>query len=437
MRMSFFLCNFARKIGIMNILFIIVSVMTLTVQSNSSVSVLGDYPYNMVVDYSNTGTKGNVKQGDVAALNLTQLGGIAIEKVEVYINSNQNGGAGTLEARVHERLTTLGAITGTFKDWTGSYDSQYYHAISLFQGNVPNVHDLSIQLIGTANSLHIEKYEITWSAAPARTVTLMKGAKPYTTLTESGGGKGVVLPALSDSAEWHFVGWSETEFWVLNTIPDLVAAGSKYFPNTDCSLWAVYLYKPMPEETYLKELESGTYVYVNTANNIAISGIPNTEGTMSRTPVNPSNANQHYYIEFNATCDSATIKHVSTNTYIGYKADGTKLVVQPSKWCVFHNDNKTGFYMNCGNKSYLLWTDILNEYYQEYAGLFGPIDPTTTPTALMLIPEKSDQDTYTCHPESKEPTEIPTVGTQKETIVNFGIYELHIINGHKYLRLKQ
>ena len=193
----------------------------------------------------------------------------------------------------------------------------------------------------------------------------------------------------------------------------------------------------MPEETYLKELESGTYVYVNTANNIAISGIPNTEGTMSRTPVNPSNANQHYYIEFNATCDSATIKHVSTNTYIGYKADGTKLVVQPSKWCVFHNDNKTGFYMNYGNKSYLLWTDILNEYYQEYAGLFGPIDPTTTPTALMLIPEKSDQDTYTCHPESKEPTEIPTVGTQKETIVNFGIYELHIINGHKYLRLKQ
>ena len=93
--------------------------------------------------------------------------------------------------------------------------------------------------------------------------------------------------------------------------------------------------------------------------------------------------------------------------------------------------------MNYGNKSYLLWTDILNEYYQEYAGLFGPIDPTTTPTALMLIPEKSDQDTYTCHPESKEPTEIPTVGTQKETIVNFGIYELHIINGHKYLRLKQ
>ena len=436
MRMSFFFCNFARKIGIMNILFIIVSVMTLTVQSKSSVSILGDYPYNMVVDYSNTGNKGDVAKDGVAALQLTQLGGISIEKIDVYLNSNKNSGAGTLEARV-EGLTTLGAITGTFKDWTGSYDSQYYHAISLFQGNVPNVHDLSIQLIGTANSLHIEKYEITWSAAPARTVTLMKGAKPYTTLTESGGGKGVVLPALSDSAEWHFVGWSETEFWVLNTIPDLVKAGTKYYPNADCSLWAVYLYKPMPEETYLTELKSGTYLYVNAVNNIAVSGIPNEKGKMTNEPANPSIINLHYHIDFNETCDSATIQHVNTGTYIGFKEDGTKIVAQPSKWCVFHKDDKTGFYMNYGlNKTYILWPDYFDGT-NEYAGLIQTTNIEITPTALMLIPEKQEKATYTCHPESKEPTEIPTVGTQKETIINFGIYELHIINGHKYLRLRQ
>ena len=425
----------------MKLLLILLSVMTFMVETKNSVSASGIWPYDMQVTFDNNSSqgKGHVGKNDVAAFNVTELGGITIEKIDVYIKSNKESGAGNIEARVHQGLTTLGTKTGSFKDWTGSFDDTKYHAITIYEGSVPNVYDVSIQLIGTENSLHIEKYEITWASAPARTVTLMKGSAVYSTLTEESGGEGVMLPALADSAEWHFIGWSETEFWETNMMPTVLSTSDKYYPSHNCSLWAVYKYQVEPEEVYLTELKSGKYVYVNTMSNHAMAGVPTDKGTMERVNANTSILNQQYNIEFNATCDSATIQHVPTNTYIGFNATGTKLVAQVSKWCVFHDGDKTGFYMNYQNKSYILWTDLMDSYEQEYTGLMGPIDVTTTPTALMLIPEKPEKDRYTCHPEGGEaPTEtLPIIGTEKEFVVSFGLYELHIINGQKYLRLKQ
>ena len=421
----------------MRLLLILLSVFTLTVETKNQVSADGTWPYNMEVEYSNTGTKGNVTQDDVAALHVTSLGGIAIEKINVYVKSNQDAGAGNFEARVNEGTVTLATKSGTFKEWTGNWDGQNYHAITLYEGSFANVHDLSIHLIGTANSLHIEKYEVTWAAAPARTVTLMKGNQVYSTITEASGGAGILLPAVSDTADWRFIGWSETNFWTVEQKPTTYAANTTYYPESNCSLWAVYHYQPGTDETYLTELKSGTYLYVNSANNIAIKGVPQSDGTMAHMTAATGNEDLHYYIEFNAACDSATIKHVKTNTYIGFNTNGTKLVSKASKWCVTHTGDKTGFYMNYGTvKTFILWPDMLTAG-GECACLVETNDVTITPTALMLIPDKPEKETYTCHPGEEQSTEIPAIGTEKEAIVRFGLYELHIKNGQKYLYLRQ
>ena len=155
----------------MKLLLILLSVMSFTVQTKTTVSVDGATPSNMEVEYSNTYQKGDVRKDDVAALMLRELGGIAVEKVVAYVRSNASGGAGNFEVRANGY--TVGQKSGTFKDWTGAYDSQNYHAITLVSGSVANVYSLTIQLIGTANSLHIEKFVVTYGDSPAKSVALI------------------------------------------------------------------------------------------------------------------------------------------------------------------------------------------------------------------------------------------------------------------------
>ena len=126
-------------------------------------------------------------------------------------------------------------------------------------------------------------------------------------------------------------------------------------------------------------LESGTYIYTNTATNKAISGAVS-GGKLTSTLADTKDVNQHYYIEFNAAADTATILHVQSGTYVGYS--GTKLVAAESKWAVFHEGDKTGFYMTYGSKTYILWPDYMDGYYEEYGYLIEASDVTKTPTAI-------------------------------------------------------
>ena len=218
----------------MKLLFILLAVMTWTVATKSSVQGSGESPSGMTASYACTYQKGDVRKGDTATLHLTNMGGISVEKLEVYVKSNKSAGAGTFWVTINGVRSK--SKSGTFKSWTGSYNNQTYHAISLLTRTYTNVNELVVELVGTTSSLHIEKYVITWSPRPAHSVTLMRCGMVFDVLTETTGGQGVTLPHLSDTLGWQFAGWSESEVLTTNDKPTLALANTKYYPLDNCTL---------------------------------------------------------------------------------------------------------------------------------------------------------------------------------------------------------
>lgn len=410
----------------MKLLLIILSVMTFTVQTKTSVSVEGATPSNLEVEYSNSYQKGDVRKDDVAALMLRELGGIAVESVVVYVRSNSGGGAGNFEVRANGY--TVGLKSGTFKDWTGAYDSQSYHPITLVNSSVANVYSLTIQLIGTANSLHVEKYVITYGNSPAKSVTLMSSTTPMDTLREETGGAGVLLPRGEDQGRWQFVGWSDTEFEELDEMPDLYMAYELFYPDQNCTLWAVYLYNDTPERAYVTDLVDGEYLYVNRTFDISLSGVPDPEsGKMYPDLTNVLKENQYYTISFSSP-DTAYITHSKTGNPIGYA--GTKMAIKPSPWLVYHQGDETLFYTVIDAKNYVLWLNILDVHANYYAGLLQS-NPMSSPMAL-LPSHRREALRYSCHPERLMGTDfIPSSQTKARKILRNG-QVLILLNGETY-----
>lgn len=420
----------------MKLLFVLLAMMTWTVESKNSVRLTDDstVPYDIEVSYANTYNKGQVLAGDVATLTLSHMDGIMINGIEVYVKSNKSGGAGTFTVTANGQTTAT--KTGTFKDWFGAYDNENYHALSLLTNAMKGMNDLSITLVGSANSLHIEKYVISWTTRPAHTVTLMNGSRVYATLTEEAGMQGVLLPSMPDTAQWQFIGWSSREFW---ETPDelymLYPAGERFYMNEDRTLWATYRFKCVPEEEYMTDLESGVYQYVNRAASIALTGVPE-DGWMEFDIVKHNAPEQYYAVTF-ASPDTAYIVHEATGTPIGYS--GTDMAAVASPWLVYHDGEETLFYMTSGTKTYVLWLNIMDAYGEIYAGLMQAKISGGSPMSLMHVALPCN-DEVTCHPGETqgigEVTDESLQLTGERVLMHFGNYDLMIKDGQKYIRKK-
>jgi len=411
----------------MNFLMVLLAVMTWTIQSKNNVTGDGEWPYDIGVDYSCSYQKGTVRAGDEAVLKLSNLGAMTVESVVVFVSSNKSSGAGTFTVSAGDQSVAEKQVS-----YTALTPDPTLTEVTLLSQNVDGVDSLTISLVGTENSLHIDRYVITYSAAPARTVTLMNGPDLYTTLTEEHGYEGVTLPSLKDTVYWHFIGWSESVFWVLKIKPDVIPAGKKYFPKQDVTLWAVYEYQPEPH-VYITELESGEYLYANIETNTALYGIPNDEGRMSYVTINQKDENQYYLIDFTASKDTAYITHSATNTPIGY-TNQAKMKATASPWLVYHNEEETIFYAVIKKKTYILWLNIFDSTEGgTYAGLYNA-DPMNSPMRL-LKPLYSSEETWTCHPESKLPVNNVQSTPQTEYTMPFGPFKLVIRDGQKYIQL--
>lgn len=420
-----------RQIGaLMNLLLIILSVMTLTVETKSTVSVdaASVVPAGMEARYTNTGSKGSVTGKDTATLTLSRLGGITIEAVEVYVKSNKNNGAGVFTVYIDGE--TVATKSGSLKNWVGKFDNMNCHAVSLLNRSYADVEECVVSLVGTENSLHIEKYVLTWSPRPARTVTLQIGAEEYNQMTEETGMAGVLLPRLEDKDAWKFYGWSETEFWTTYTLPQIYAPSARYYPADDCILWAVYRYEDSPETTYMTEAQSGEYMYVNTAADLALTGVP-VDGRMSNAFVDDEDEQLLYRIDF-SSAEAATITHVATNTPIGFS--GTNLAAKASLWSVYHEGTRTVFYTVINGKNYVLWHNCRDSYAAIYAGLQQTSTPLSQVPTVLQIPRNSHEQAYTCHPECGVGIEeVKEDGPKGAWILHLGNYKLHIKDGKKYI----
>ena len=404
---------------------ILALVMTWAVESKAVVSCVGDVPSQAVAEYKCTYQRGDVRAGDSAVFRLSGIDGMVVERIEVYVKSNKSSGAGEIRLAIDGQNVT--EISGTMQEWTGEYDNSAYHAIEVLDGLYRVSRELMIVVKGSANSLHIEKYVIYYRAASPHTVLLMAGQKPYAQLSESSAGEGVVLPSVSDMDDWRFAGWSERNFQTLNARPVLWLAGETYFPRENTTLWAVWEQQQSGAGQPVSVQQPGVYLYAFPEFNIALSGLPE-DGKMENAPIHSYDTNQWYWFEFNTAGDSATIQHVPTGSYIGYT--GNRLVIKKSVWQVLHKDGKTAVYMNHQGKTYVLWLSTGGDY-EGRAMLWH----TGQVEALMtLLPVTSEETVYTCHPEA-EAIETVEADARKEKIVDFGIYEIYISNGKKYLRL--
>jgi hypothetical protein len=407
----------------MKLLLLIVSVMTWTVQSKSSVTGSGDLPSGGEYAYTNTYNKGQVRKGDVATLTLGHMNGITVEKVSLAMRANTGSGKGTVSFSANGQTVTSREVT---------YE-QVNDEVVVFDGQQDGVQDLVIQVTGEENSLYVDAFSITWSkvGAPAYTVTLMKGSRVYASLTEREGGAGVELPVLQDTAVWRFIGWSETEIWETNEMPPLERGKTRFFPSSDCTLWATYAYHETLPAQYMTDLQDGLCLYVDRNLNRALCGTPD-NGIMGYTTPDVEDANQQYRIAF-ASPDTAYITHDLTATPIGH--NGTRLVAEPSPWLVFRKDDHILFYTVVNNKTYILWLSCMDGAGEAmWAGLLRA-ELSDYPMSLQMVPIDGCDPLITCHPENPQDVENVESESRKSdcVLMRFGTYELHLVNGKKQL----
>ena len=415
----------------MNVLLLILSVMTWTVKDKNTVTGDGAYPYSIEANYSCTNTKGTVRANDEAVLTLTNMGGITVEQVEVYVRSNKTGGAGQFTVSINGRNEAT--KSGSLKDWVGAYDNTNYHAVKLLSKTYANANELEITLVGTANSLYIEKYVITWSPAQPHTVTLMNGIDTYATVSETDGGDGILLPNMDDYECWYFVGWSTWEFWAIHSMPTVYKANTVYYPASDETLWAMYVYHNPTEQTLVTDLVSGDYLYVNTDASIALAGVPDENGRMGYLTADPTNEKLYYTVDL-VTDTTAYITHTSSQTPIGY-SDGLKMVAKKSLWKIYHDETQTLFYMEHNGKKYVLWLNVWDTGTGDtYAGL-QVTNNLTSPMALMIPNSSPEEPTFTCHPESGYGIQFVPDEKRADYILQIGNYRLMIKDGKKMMQL--
>lgn len=246
---------------------------------------------------------------------------------------------------------------------------------------------------------------------------------------------GVLLPWLEDEEHWRFRGWSKTEFWTVYDEPTYHQSNTRYYPEND-TLWSVYQWEEVStsEMVYESEIASGTYMYVNRSEtaNLALTGVP-ADGKMQSATPDVYDANQHYEIEL-VGADTAYITHVPTGTPIGY--DGTQMAAKALPWRIYHEGDQTLFWTTIKGKNYVLWLKICDGFGENcHAGL-KQSDPGPSPMGLMTTMMPTEIYAFTCHPEAMVGIDELESEVGNERVIQFGIYELHIRNGKKYIILK-
>lgn len=324
-----------------------------------------------------------------------------------------------------------------YVEWFGSYDNTNYKPIGWTGTKQLIDGTLVIEVVGTVNSLHIEKYEITWSqpAATTHSVTLMTEGVAQV-LTESAPESGVVLPDRPDQNGLYFAGWAPEEVDKTSNQPFMLEAGTLYQPKKDITLWAVW--SNIQEPTWEKHPtpESGYYTMdlfgltlTGTVNNGIVPMVDHSEMIY---------ANDLYYIDFNTTDATCTIRNYAANEYIGFNDARNALRAVESAWQYRILLDSTWLFIakEEGSKAWVLFQkgSSSEAWLSDYTLGDSPINIWN----LYKLPDPNVQRQWTSHPsvDAVEVVNSEELRVKGEWIIPFGIYDLIIKDGKKYLRLK-
>ena len=408
--------------------------MTLTVQDKRTVKAEGAWPKDMKATYYNTGSKGSVTSKDTATLTLSGLDGVEVEKVLVYVRSNKSAGAGVITMTADGQA--LYQKDGTYQEWFGAYNNTDYQPIGWSGEQTAST--LEVQVMGTTNSLHIEKYEITWTEvqAQAYSVTLMTdGVSEVVQETEVG--SGILLPERADKDGWFFAGWTSNELMeATDEQPEIWQAGERYYPKKDVTLWAVWTDVQPPTGERQVAPEDGYYVLE--LYEYLLTGDVN-NGLMTLVHNDAVYTEDLYYLDFNTADTTCTIRNYVSNAYVGYNATATALRQAESVWHYRVLQDSTWLFI-AKEEENTVW--ILFQKYEEEAAWLSDYRLGDNPCcawSLYRVPDPEQTPRWWCHPNT-EGVVLTNEGVNEltnERVIPWGPFELVIKNGRKVLRIRE
>lgn len=444
---------------------LIFSIMTATysLSSTTTVEVSGDIPENSNYTYArsaSTGQKGQMTAGNSTCLSLTGWEGCTIHSIGLQMHSNTNSGRGSLSVRIGAaKVWEIHNQEFSDSAWYGSYSTDWVNIQREMACEVPEDGNIDIIASATENSIYINSYTICYTpAAPkAYTITFITGFDSVPdAMTQETIGAPIALPAWPDTLEWYFLGWSEKEIELAHERPEVMPARSMYTPKCDMRLWAIYTDN---DDAYASiDYSSGDYVIAQ-INELTehISGpgmgwamhskVFNNEVALRTVDIG-CDADNNRYLHADIQTDMIyTIQFLSDSTlqirnahsgeYIGYEAQNLSPVAVAWNYHSME-DGSLAIYYPYNDKHYALWMGYGPQGTSQTAVAYAQSITLSTwvKDGFWLFPAVVSE--YTSWPCGKwnaiEKTEVDSP-LSSEYVIHFGVYQLCIQNGKKYLKL--
>lgn len=417
------------------------------VASSNSVNVSGDVPEGSEVVYSRTGTgqKDRITEGNSVCLQLQGWDGFIVDSVVMQMHSNTAQGAGSLIMRIGERV--VWEIPDTdFANvaWYGNFTTRWVDISQRIEEKVGIGEDIDLLIEASKNSLYINSYTIYYHL-PERvryTVQLESGLGERWALKEDTIGGGVLLPQSIDTLSWHFVGWSEKELMESDICPHVFMAGERYYPKSDCTLWAVY--SDGEGMCATRDVVSGYYVLGSGFwQRCLVGGVHDGCVKTREVSLREDTAGGYewldevrdemvYYVDV-LTDSTLVLESVKPDERISYH--GNELADTESVWLYrMLEDGSLGMYYRDGIHYRMLYVGITNDSDGVVAFAMRVEPDRMRNNGVLFFPIKERR--FTSWPLGKwDGVEDVIYSDEKERVYQWGIYELHVKNGKKSLRL--
>ncbi len=433
---------------------------TFSLSSTTTVDVSGEVPIGASHEYARsatTGQKGQMTAGNSTCLSLIGWDGCTIRSVALQMRSNKSSGKGSLSVRVgNDVIWSIANEEFASSAWAGEYTTEWVNIQKDVECVVSSGNTIEIVISATVNSLYIDSYTIEYEAAQAQcySVEFKTGLDiSPSTLTQLTLGSPIVLPEWQDTAIWRFIGWSEIEALDASSQPIVFPAGASYIPKKNTTLWAIY--SDADESRSTTNYQSGAYIITeqNAFSDMVLgpeygmaihSGV--FQGTVPVRTVRMEHTQQGDYILLSPMTEdmfydvqfvsdtTLSIRNVAMDMYIGYNRN--ELADQQSLWQyrVLEDGSIVCYYFYKRN-TYALYFGAGVRGEKEYIVAYSqPLDiESWQSNALIFFPAMIAS--YTSWPFGKW-DHVKNIQSQtEEAIYRFGLYELHVKNGKKTLRL--
>ena len=249
--------------------------LTAEVTAWNSAVLSGDVFEGAYAAFLNTShRKGSVSKGDTATLVINGMYGCKVLGLTAWLKSNKSSGAGSLSVSVDGEECL--SLSGSFNKWDGSsgYQTSFVPFAAEGEWLVSDGGQIVLQLVSSANSLHLEKLVVDYEAAEpvAHCVTYVwqtADGQGSATDCELNPGEGVILSGLSEEGvaqigDWQLAGWTTTPLdggTTFDMPPAYTPVFNRYHALRDITLYPVYRYVlDVPEIRQAIDRRDGEYV---------------------------------------------------------------------------------------------------------------------------------------------------------------------------------